>query len=168
MSTSNPHDPVVPRPIAIPLRFALRSTQIAFAAIVAGLAGHSLSTLTGDQDNFYTARSIYAEVVAALSIVLGVVLMVPILHGYFVWPIDITISLAWFAAFGVLFNALQGTVCGLDPNTGTFVDCTEWKVSEAFAFLSAIVWLITGGVGIFYIWRSDQQRLGYWHGRYNV
>ncbi|CRG91497.1 hypothetical protein PISL3812_08546 [Talaromyces islandicus] len=155
-------DPIVPRPIAIPLRFLLRSAQVAFAAINAGLVGYFLKSYSGDG---ILGRWIYVEVIAALAIIFGVVLMVPILHGYFVWPIDITFSLAWFAAFGTLVNALEATACGQDISN---TECTQWKVNEAFAFLSAIVWLITGLVGLFYVWRADQQRLGYWTGRYDV
>lgn len=67
-------------------------------------------------------------------------------------PVDIAFSLAWFAAFGTLVNALEATTCGQDI---TNLECTQWKVNEAFTFLSAIVWLITGMVGLFYVWRAE-------------
>jgi Membrane-associating domain len=63
--------------------------------------------------------------------------------------VDIIISLAWFAAFGVLVDALGdlSASCGglwhwsnLTANN----DCSRWKAAEAFSFLSACFWLASG------------------------
>jgi hypothetical protein len=66
--------------------------------------------------------------------------------------VDIAFGLAWVAAFGTLVNALEATECGQDI---TNLECTQWKVNEAFTFLSAIAWLTTGFVGLFYVWRAE-------------
>ncbi|KAH8695296.1 hypothetical protein BGW36DRAFT_199942 [Talaromyces proteolyticus] len=159
---------LIPRPVAIALRFA----QVAFAAIVAGLIGYFLNVLGGDGDSWTTGRWIYAEVVAGASIVLGCILMIPSFHGCFVWPVDITLGLAWLAAFGNLVNTLDGTVCGQIDDISNFsntnANCAQGQAGEAFAFLSGIAWLVTGILGIYYVWRSDQQRLGYWAKHYEV
>ncbi|QKX55391.1 uncharacterized protein TRUGW13939_02484 [Talaromyces rugulosus] len=158
----------IPRSAAI----ALRVVQVASATIVAGIVGYFLNALQGGGDAWPIGRWIYVQVVAGLSIVLGCVLIIPNLHGCFVWPVDIIISLAWFAGFGNLINDLDGILCGqinsIGSVSGTNAICSQWKAGESFAFISAMVWLVTGFWGLFYVWRADQQRLGYWTGRYDV
>ena len=55
--------------------------------------------------------------------------------------------MAWFAAFGLLVNTLNQLPCG-----GVFdwdfwhrrsTMCGRFKAAEAFAFLSAIIWLVS-------------------------
>lgn len=62
------------------------------------------------------------------------------------------ISFAWFAAFGILVDAIkQIPRCGVwNWHFGNFGNwggghslCTRWKVAEAFSFLSAIIWLVS-------------------------
>ncbi|QKX57234.1 uncharacterized protein TRUGW13939_04342 [Talaromyces rugulosus] len=158
----------IPRAAALALRLA----QVAFATIVAGIVGYYIHVLGSEGDGWPIGRWIFVEALAGLSIMLGCVLMIPNLFGWFVWPIDIIISLAWFAAFGNLINALDGTLCGQISDIGSFsgtgADCAQWQAGESFAFLSGIAWLVTGFWGLFYVWRADQQRLGYWTGRYAV
>lgn len=60
--------------------------------------------------------------------------------------VDFVLALAWFAAFGLLVNALGPVHCGGvfhrggDSHGGI---CGKWKASEAFSFLSAIFWLVS-------------------------
>lgn len=62
-------------------------------------------------------------------------------------PVDVIISLAWFAAFGLLVDSIHQI-----PRCHTFdwhfpgsdhSLCTRWKAAEAFSFLSAILWLVS-------------------------
>ena len=71
--------------------------------------------------------------------------------------VDVIISLAWFAAFGLVFDALDGVICGgfdgLSP-----VDqgrCSTWETAEAFSFLSAFTWMVTGFLGLYLVWRAE-------------
>lgn len=62
--------------------------------------------------------------------------------------VDLLISVAWFASFGVFVNAIKGLSCGgaFDWDFGGFFDhdfCARWKAGTAFAFLSAIFWLVS-------------------------
>lgn len=61
--------------------------------------------------------------------------------------VDIILSLAWFAAFGILVDAIHKLNCGSIWHWNNFLSgdtCGRWKAAEAFAFISAIVWLASG------------------------
>jgi hypothetical protein len=57
----------------------------------------------------------------------------------------VVISFAWFAAFGILVDAIHKLNCGSiwhwHFDTYSTNSCGRWKAAEAFSFLSAIVWL---------------------------
>ena len=80
----------------------LRAAELAFAAIVAGVNGEYLHKATGTAwDN---GRFIYTEVVAALSILFAIIWLFPFSGSFIHWPMDLVLSLCWFAAFGLLVN----------------------------------------------------------------
>ncbi|RMJ27371.1 integral membrane protein [Aspergillus sp. HF37] len=98
---------------------ALRVGQVISAVIVAGIVGHDL-------DQYYQirgwpqARWIYTEVIAGLSILFGLIWSIPFAAGFFAWPLDFILSLAWFASFGVLVDFLNShTACEV---SGFFFD----------------------------------------------
>ncbi|KAJ5794917.1 hypothetical protein N7457_001516 [Penicillium paradoxum] len=146
--------PVISRLASIVLRVA----EIGFAAVVAGIIGHYLAQLdnsNADIDWWPQSRWIYTEVIAGLSILLGLIWLIPFSSGFFSWPFDIVISLAWFAAFGVLVDTIHKLPCGSIWSwqfRGNDT-CGRWKAAEAFSFLSAIVWLVSGIVGIWFTFR---------------
>ncbi|KXG49905.1 uncharacterized protein PGRI_058730 [Penicillium griseofulvum] len=147
--------PVISRLASIILRIA----EIAFAAVVAGVIGHYLAQLNHsgvDVDWWPQSRWIYTEVIAGLSILLGLIWLIPFSSGFFSWPMDIIISLAWFAAFGVLVDTLRQLDCGSIWSWRFRGDriCGRWKAAEAFSFLSAIVWLVSAIVGIWFTFRK--------------
>ncbi|KAJ5573968.1 uncharacterized protein N7459_008395 [Penicillium hispanicum] len=142
--------PVISRLASIVLRVA----EIAFAAVVAGIIGHYLASFD-EIDPWPQARWIYTEVIAGLSLLLGLIWLIPFSSGFFSWPLDILISLAWFAAFGILVDAIHNLPCGSIWSwhfRGSSV-CARWKAAEAFSFLSAIVWLVSAVVGIWFTFR---------------
>jgi hypothetical protein len=59
--------------------------------------------------------------------------------------VDVLISFAWFAAFGILVDAIHHLPCGSIWSWHFRGDsvCARWKAAEAFSFLSAIVWLVS-------------------------
>jgi hypothetical protein len=107
-------------------------------------------------------------VIAGLSILLGLIWLIPFSSGFFSWPcmysfshfrllwrgsldtntisVDILISFAWFAAFGVLVDTLRHLPCGSIWSWQFRGEqmCGRWKAAEAFSFLSAIIWLVSG------------------------
>lgn len=96
---------------------------------------------------------------AGISLLLGLFWLIPFAHSFFVWPVDIVISLAWFAAFGILVNTLDDLPCGgvwAWGNITDDTDCSRWKAAEAFSFLSAILWLVSGLLGLWFVWRVDR------------
>ncbi|KAI6780985.1 uncharacterized protein J7T54_003127 [Emericellopsis cladophorae] len=131
----------------------LRAAELAFAAIVAGINGHFLHQSSGS--SWALGRYIYTEVVAALSIFLALIWLVPFSYTFTNWPIDIIISLCWWAAFGLLVDELNSTVCGGVFNWGniTFRDdpCGRFKAVIAFTFLSALLWLVSALIGLFWV-----------------
>ncbi|KAL4895454.1 LCCL domain-containing protein [Aspergillus ambiguus] len=133
--------PVVSRLVSI----VLRVVEIVCAAIVAGIIGYYLNSLD-DLEPWPQARWIYTEVIAGLSILLGLVWLIPFSSGFFSWPLDVLISFAWFAAFGILVDALHKLPCGGVFSWGNLIDrneCGRWKAAEAFSFISAVVWLVS-------------------------
>lgn len=92
------------------LSIILRLAELAFAAIVAGLNGDYLHSVRGI-DSWHIGRHIYAEVVAGLSIIFAIVWLIPFSGSFVHWPVDFIISVAWFVAFGLLVDWLDGN-CG--------------------------------------------------------
>ncbi|KAI0179340.1 marvel domain-containing protein [Hypoxylon sp. FL1284] len=136
----------------------LRLAELAFAAIVAGINGEYLHAVR-HADSWAQGRFIYTEVVAGIAIFLSIIWLIPFAGSFVHWPVDIIISICWFVAFGLLVNALNGS-CGyvFDWDNISFNrnnQCGKWKAVEAFAFLSAICWLVSAIVGI--IWVRDRE-----------
>ncbi|KAJ5966352.1 hypothetical protein N7481_013066 [Penicillium waksmanii] len=151
--------PVVSRLASIPLRIA----EIAFAAVVAGIIGHYLHSFR-EIEPWPQGRWIYTEVVAGISILFGLLWLIPFSSGFFSWPLDVLISFAWFAAFGLLVNTINQLPCGGIWNWNFIRHrndvCGRWKAAEAFAFLSAIVWLVSALVGIWFTFRKRDSTEG--------
>ncbi|KAK7722310.1 hypothetical protein SLS64_000847 [Diaporthe eres] len=129
-----------------------RLAELVFAAIVAGITGNYLHASRG-QSSWTLGRFIYAEVVAGISILLSLLWLLPFSGSFIHWPVDFIISAAWFAVFGLLVDWLGGT-CGrtFDWSGLGFRgnNCGSWKADEAFAFLSAICWLVSAVLGIWW------------------
>ncbi|OLN86387.1 hypothetical protein CCHL11_06374 [Colletotrichum chlorophyti] len=136
------------------VKFILRLAQLAFAAIVAGITGAYLHASSGSSwDN---GRFIYTIVVASLSLLFALIWLFPFSSSFIHWPVDIFISILWFISFGLLVN-LIGDGCGpvfdwsnVSPRGDA---CGRHKANIAFTFLSAIVWLTSALVGIFWVRR---------------
>jgi len=92
------------------LSIVLRLAELAFAAIVAGLNGDYLNSVH-DADSWQLGRQIYTEAVAGVSIFFAIVWLFPFSGSFIHWPADFIISVAWFVAFGLLVDWLDGN-CG--------------------------------------------------------
>jgi hypothetical protein len=73
--------------------------------------------------------------------------------------VDVLISFGWFAAFGILVDAIHDLPCGSIWSWHFRGDsvCSRWKAAEAFSFLSAIVWLVSALVGIWFTFRKRSE-----------
>lgn len=126
----------------------LRLAELAFAAIVAGLTGEYLHRSEG-ASAWSLGRFIYTEVVAGLSILFAIIWLIPFSGSFIHWPTDLVISILWFVAFGLLVDWL-GDGCGyvFDWSDVSFESgCSLWKADVAFAFLSAVCWLVSAILG---------------------
>lgn len=104
----------------------LRLAELAFAAIVAGINGHYLHRVQG-VDSWSVGRFIYTEVVAGISIFLALIWLFPFSGSFVHWPVDIVISICWFAAFGLIVNVSSVSIsfqpCLLTAHPG-WVGCS--------------------------------------------
>jgi hypothetical protein len=67
------------------------------------------------------------------------------------WPMDLILSAAWFAAFGLLVNWLNANDCGGTFNWGGMANggyCGQWKATDPFRLLSANFWLANAIIGM--------------------
>ncbi|KAL2175856.1 membrane-associating domain-containing protein [Thermothelomyces heterothallicus CBS 202.75] len=134
----------------------LRLAELAFAAMVAGLNGDYLSSVH-NADSWQLGRQIYIEVVAGVSIFLALIWLFPFSGSFVHWPADFAISAAWFAAFGLLVDWLDGN-CGdvFDWDGISFrrtASCSQWKATISFSFLSAFCWLVSAILAIYWVRR---------------
>jgi Membrane-associating domain len=131
---------------------------------VAGITGAYLNSVSYVSNSDATkARFIYTEVVAALSILLALLWLLPFSGTFIHWPIDFLLFVCWIVAFGLLVNVscdifavvyirmlkhrwqfIGPLDCGNLFYWGDITQqgvCQRWKADVAFAFLSAIFWL---------------------------
>jgi hypothetical protein len=106
-------------------------------------------------------RFIYTEVVAGLSILLSIIWLFPFSGSFIHYPADLLISICWFVAFGLLVNWLNGSCGYIFDWSGLTVrgganTCPEWKADIAFIFLSAILWLVSALLGIYWTHRHNR------------
>ncbi|EOD44951.1 hypothetical protein GTA08_BOTSDO08150 [Neofusicoccum parvum] len=138
---------ILSRLVSIFLRFG----EFVAAAVCLGLSAHFLhqynETGTGPH-----GRTIYVIVIAAISVVVSLIWMIPFTGTFFHYPFDFVLSLAWFAAFAALVNYIHDQNCGgvfhwRGLARGGF--CDRWKADEAFAFIGACFWLASTLLGAY-------------------
>ncbi|OCK75685.1 hypothetical protein K432DRAFT_408810 [Lepidopterella palustris CBS 459.81] len=133
----------------------IRFSQFSCAAIVLGIIAYFINQHSRDNGVGSLSREIYVEVIAALSVLLSLIWMIPFTWQSLYYPVDFLISFAWFAAFGVLVNWLFNYPCGnysyyyywgvlysFDPY------CAKWRTAEAFSFIAGLLFLISAFLGI--------------------
>ncbi|KAF9880733.1 hypothetical protein CkaCkLH20_01775 [Colletotrichum karsti] len=137
------------------VQMVFRAAELAFAAIVTGITGAYLHA-HDNASSWDNGRFIYTIVVSSISMVFALVWLLPFSGSFVHWPMDVFLSILWFVAFGLLVN-LIGDGCGpvfdwsnISPRGD---DCGRHKANIAFAFLSAIVWLASALIGLFWVRR---------------
>jgi len=140
---------------------ALRIGELAFAAVVAGITGAYLQSVNNESNSDATkVRFIYTEVVAALSLLLALLWLLPFSGTFIHWPVDFLLFVCWIVAFGLLINFIGPLDCGNIFYWGDITQegvCQRWKADVAFAFLSAIFWLASALLGL---WVLHRHRYG--------
>ena len=81
----------------------LRTGELAFAAVVAGIVGEYLHAY--DKQHLWPqGRFIYTEVIAGISMLLALFWLFPFTASVINWPGDLILFLLWIVAFGLLVN----------------------------------------------------------------
>ncbi|KAF2143309.1 uncharacterized protein K452DRAFT_225060 [Aplosporella prunicola CBS 121167] len=132
---------IISRVVSLFLRFG----QFVCAAVCLGISAHFLHEYYESEPHTGpNGREIYTIIIAALSLLMSLVWLIPFTSTFFHYPFDFLLSLAWFAAFGVLVNWVHRANCGGAFHWGGITHnnyCSKWKANEAFAFISACFWL---------------------------
>jgi len=143
----------------------LRCTEFISACVVVGIFGYFLRRLdlAGISAN---GRIVYAVVTAALGIVISICLIPPLRYSFWAFPLDIVMFIMWIVAFALLENLISGDACSavwyynywsfywgnfwLRPGVPiNAVACGEWRSVLGFSFISAILWLFSGLLGMY-------------------
>lgn len=145
---------ILSRVLSLGLRFA----EFVCSVVVLGLMAHFIHEKGAPRD-----REIYTLVIASLSALLSLVWMFPTVSHMLHVPADILLSLAWFAAFGLLVNWLGKIKCGSAFSWGNInvhhnSACSEWQASEAFSFLAAIFFAASALLGLWVYHRGEPRR----------
>ncbi|KAF1841812.1 uncharacterized protein K460DRAFT_174158 [Cucurbitaria berberidis CBS 394.84] len=138
----------------------LRVAQFVCAAIVLGLTAYFLH----QREKYGVGpfgRLVYSVVIAAISVVLSLIWMIPTTSSIVNYATDLLFCAAWFAAFGVLQDwyddALQ---CGStwDWRGIGFWNglCGQWNAAQAFSFLAAVFWFASFILGILAHHRNER------------
>jgi len=132
---------------------ALRIGELAFAAVVLGITSEYLHAVRNVGD-WHKKRFIYTDVVACLSIILSLFWLLPFAGGFIHWPVDLILFILWIVAFGLLVAFIGPLNCGSVFHWGDITQsggCQKWKADVAFAFLSAIFWLASALLGLYFV-----------------
>ncbi|KAI9048437.1 hypothetical protein LZ554_007273 [Drepanopeziza brunnea f. sp. 'monogermtubi'] len=144
------------------LSVCLRVCELAFSILSASLTAthlhltrHASNTSSTSQQN----RLIYAEVIAALSILFSLLFLLPftasLYHYHYRYPIsigiDIALSAALITAFALLLNQCAHSHSHEPSRNST---CQILKANIAFLFLSSIFFLASAVLGV-----EDTQRM---------
>jgi hypothetical protein len=136
------------------LSLALRAAQVICATIVLALTAHFLhlynATSSSSSPSSPTDRLIFSVVIAAMSVVLALIWMVPTTSSIIHWAVELLLAAAWFAVFGVLQDWYDNVLLCGDGWRWRFFNggCGQWSAVQAFAFLSAVLWGVSAVLGV--------------------
>lgn len=88
--------------IARLVSIGLRTAELVFACIVAGVTGDYIHQSHASSVSLW--RFIYTVTVSAISILLALLWLIPFSSTFVHWPIDFFISVLWWISFGILVN----------------------------------------------------------------
>ena len=77
-------------------------------------------------------------------------------------PVDVLVSFAWIAVFALLVNWMATGKCKDSTNTLGDMNlhdyCGRGRANEALSILSAILWLLSAIVGLWFIHRESRKK----------
>jgi len=141
------------------LSLFFRFGEFVSAAVVLGLIAHFLHIHHREHVG-PLGREIYTTVIAALSVLVSLVWLIPFTSSFMHYPFDLLLSFGWFAAFGVLVNYIHKINCGSAFQWAGLAHnntCSRWKATEAFSFISACFWLASALLSM-YVYHKVNRR----------
>jgi len=113
--------------------------------VVVGIVGYYIYPFAQSR-TWPLAGFTYTEVWGVISVILSILWLVPSTAYKIPWLADFVMSFGWWPAFGAVVKEINcGPFFTMSMGNGT---CSNWKAVQAFCFLSAIAWLVTGLFGI--------------------
>jgi hypothetical protein len=149
------------------LSLTLRFSQFTCAAVVLVLASLLLQSLDHMHHMDHSechGRLIYSVMIAGISLIASLIWFFPTTSHVVNVVGDMLFCGAWFGVFGLLQDYYRGALgCGgiwaweaMGVRNGM---CSRWMAAQAFAFLSAVFWGVSLGLGGV-VWRKAKKRDG--------
>lgn len=110
--------------IARLVSIGLRTAELVFACIVAGVTGDYIHKSHASSMSLW--RFIYTVTVSAISILLALLWLIPFSSTFVHWPIDFFISVLWWISFGILVNVS----CHLPSSLATGLHFAQYNTSS--------------------------------------
>ncbi|EQL03704.1 hypothetical protein G6O67_005391 [Ophiocordyceps sinensis] len=138
---------------------ALRIAQLICAVIIIAIASEYMAGLK-DQDAGHLSRFIFTDVVAAISLFLAFIWLIPFSSNHMNWHLDYILVLLSGAAAGWLIYSSerdcgkaklsdsQAVSKGLEEGASV---CDKWRALYVSAIISGALWLLSAGVGFFWV-----------------
>ncbi|KAK6517402.1 hypothetical protein TWF281_004059 [Arthrobotrys megalospora] len=154
----------IPRIISL----SLRISQLLSSIIVTGIVGHYLNTLKQYHISNPNGRFVYTTIVSSASLVYSFGCL--IFWKYTVFPVDVGLFVMNLAAFGTVVNWIVRMGCGEawdvgDVRFGTWLSgrpkdqCSRWAAVETFTFVSAVLFLVSGLIAVWKIWKQRKDEV---------
>ncbi|KAK6510115.1 hypothetical protein TWF481_004828 [Arthrobotrys musiformis] len=150
------------------LSLSLRLSQLLTSIIITGISGHYLNTLHDFGIKHPNGRFIYTTIISSSSLVYSFLSLV--FWKYTVFPVDLGFFVAYLAGFGVVVNwIVDGMGCGkawdLEVRVGSWGSgrakdqCARWAAVETFTFVSAMLFLASGLLSVWKIWKQGKEEV---------
>lgn len=91
---------------------------------------------------------------------LALIWLIPFKSGFVHHTADLVLFVLWIIAFGLLVNFIGPLHCGSIWAWGNITEkgtCQKWKAAVAFSFLSAIFWLFSALVGMWFVHQTTRK-----------
>ncbi|KAM0708840.1 hypothetical protein Q7P35_005493 [Cladosporium inversicolor] len=136
----------------------VRFFQLCSDAIILGIVGWVLHRINiGNGPN--NSRLIYVEVLAAMSLVVSIVLLIPFKFVFKAWPLDIILFIMWVVAFGLLADLTGTSTCSgrwyvnywgwYWSGTASSRACSNWRAVLAFSCINWILFMVSAMLGAY-------------------
>ncbi|KAH0604750.1 uncharacterized protein H6S33_006418 [Morchella sextelata] len=133
---------------------ALRTIQLLIALVITGIYGRDLAHASQAHEPA-DSRWVYAMVVAALTILVSLLFLVPAVRSGRFWPADGVLFFLWMVLFALFGRLYIGEDC---EGSGA---CHRMKTAVWFDLVGMLLWLGSFVGGAFLFWREKHSRTIY-------